>query len=61
MRYLLTLGAVLTLGCSSTVEQAEPQPAPPECEEPADCDDGNPCTVERCGLDECIVVGETCS
>lgn len=51
----------LVVGCGSSVEDVAPPPAPPECEEAAECDDGDPCTVERCGLGECIVYPATCS
>lgn len=44
MKLVLILSIVFLAGCESTVTVEDPVP----CTEAADCDDGDPCTVNRC-------------
>jgi hypothetical protein len=61
MKWLIAV-CMLLPGCGTIVIEPEPGMS---CEIAADCDDGDPCTADRCASDGvCVysaVGGETCS
>jgi len=54
MKWLLLIAFLLVVGCGPSIVEG---PDEPECTVAADCDDGDPCTGERCQKDgTCVIV-----